>query len=500
MKIFHTRQSEKGQALILIAFGIVALIGFTALAVDGGRVFADRRHAQNTADTSALTAAIEYVQQIQKDPNISQSAARNAAKNKALQRAESNAYTIEQVEVVFCDEAAANGDPCTGLPNGADPKEYIRVRIVSVVPMTFARVLGRNTVTNKLEAISRVQGQPANNPFTSGAGMYSVKGGNYNDCFKVLGSANLTFHDTGIYVNCSGNSALSLNGSANIYMDKNAQVVGCANNPNYPISGTGTIQCGVPAQTIDKSSFENVPTTLPTPTCSQAGTHDTTNNIMYPGAFSSKTLNRNTVFMPGTYCFSGSLTLIAGANISGNNGTVKLVLARDLDLKGSANQFSDLEIYTQNANFSISAQGALTANRMRFFGNGNSSFIVNAQGALTSNNIYIYSEAGQIDIKAGATVNITAPPQGDTFGGLLMYMPWDNPNDFQLNGGSNSIWRGTILMPKANVTYNGSAGFKLYGQVIAYTFKINGNTGGDIYYDSNYVYSPPSNPKINIQK
>jgi uncharacterized membrane protein len=53
-----SKHSEKGQALILIAFGIVTLIGFTALAVDGGRVFSDRRNAQNAADTSALAAAL----------------------------------------------------------------------------------------------------------------------------------------------------------------------------------------------------------------------------------------------------------------------------------------------------------------------------------------------------------------------------------------------------------------------------------------------------------
>ncbi len=51
-------KSEKGQALILIVFGMVALIGFTALAVDGGRVFSDRRNAQNAADTAALAAAL----------------------------------------------------------------------------------------------------------------------------------------------------------------------------------------------------------------------------------------------------------------------------------------------------------------------------------------------------------------------------------------------------------------------------------------------------------
>ncbi|MEW6286514.1 MAG: pilus assembly protein TadG-related protein [Chloroflexota bacterium] len=485
--------SQKGQALILIVFGIVALIGFTALAVDGGRVFSDRRNAQNAADTSALAAAWKYIDS-RND--------RTAAITEGTQRAGSNGYQTDAdstVEVVFCDTVKGTANECK-LPNGVNPAEFVRVRITSIVPMTFGRVLGRDKVTNVVEALARINGTLEAGPFTAGAGMYATKRGNYNDCFKVLGSAGLGLHDTGIFVNCSGSNALSFGGSANIYMDANAQVVGCSDDKDkFTIGGTGKIDCGATEQYVDENTFANVPTTLPRPTCSTPGSHDSTNNVMYPGAFTSKTLKKDTVFMPGIYCFSGPLSLIAGANISAT-GPVKLVLSDSLEIKGNNNQFTDLEIYAYNSDFSVAAQGVLNANRMRFFGEKNSSFSVQAQGVLNSADIYIYSETGQIDIQAGAAVDITAPPQGDTFGGLLMYMPWNNPNDFMLNGGTGSIWRGTVLMPGAEVTYNGSSGFKLYGQVIAETFKINGNTGGDIYYDSDYVYSPPPAPSVEIQK
>ncbi len=55
------RLQERGQALILIALAAVGLFGFSALAIDGSRVFSDRRHAQNTADTAALAAALARV-------------------------------------------------------------------------------------------------------------------------------------------------------------------------------------------------------------------------------------------------------------------------------------------------------------------------------------------------------------------------------------------------------------------------------------------------------
>ena len=46
--------SEKGQSVVLLAAAFIAMLGFAALAIDGGMVYADRRFAQNAADTAAL--------------------------------------------------------------------------------------------------------------------------------------------------------------------------------------------------------------------------------------------------------------------------------------------------------------------------------------------------------------------------------------------------------------------------------------------------------------
>jgi len=43
----NSKLTEKGQALIIIAIAAVALFGFTALSVDGSRVFSEKRQAQN---------------------------------------------------------------------------------------------------------------------------------------------------------------------------------------------------------------------------------------------------------------------------------------------------------------------------------------------------------------------------------------------------------------------------------------------------------------------
>ena len=57
----YPKNSERGQALIVIAIVLVVLAGIIGLAIDGGNVFLDRRKAQNAADAAALAAALARV-------------------------------------------------------------------------------------------------------------------------------------------------------------------------------------------------------------------------------------------------------------------------------------------------------------------------------------------------------------------------------------------------------------------------------------------------------
>ncbi|MGE5643765.1 MAG: Tad domain-containing protein, partial [Byssovorax cruenta] len=146
---------EKGQALILIAFGAIVLVGFTGLAIDGSRVFSDRRHAQNAADTAALAAALS---KIRADPPATGDAIAEAA---GLARAASNGYdnTNSIVEVHNCAESNLN-PPCEGLPTGADLAEkekYLQVVIRLTTYTTFARVLGRTEIPSVVSAIARAE-------------------------------------------------------------------------------------------------------------------------------------------------------------------------------------------------------------------------------------------------------------------------------------------------------------------------------------------------------
>ncbi len=59
------RSREKGQILVVLVLALVGLLAFTALAIDVGMAFSDRRYDQNVADAAALSAA-ELVTQAMK--------------------------------------------------------------------------------------------------------------------------------------------------------------------------------------------------------------------------------------------------------------------------------------------------------------------------------------------------------------------------------------------------------------------------------------------------
>src|SRR5207248_3899073 len=54
------RRGERGQAIVFVALMIVVLIGFIGLAVDGGRLYWERRILQNSVDAAALAASDNY--------------------------------------------------------------------------------------------------------------------------------------------------------------------------------------------------------------------------------------------------------------------------------------------------------------------------------------------------------------------------------------------------------------------------------------------------------
>lgn len=141
-----TKPQERGQALIIIVFAMLGLFGITALAVDGGMAYSDRRAAQNAADSAALTGALELVRE-KANWNTLASAV-----------AQTNGYINDGVNGV-----AVSNPPSTGCDGKVwkpsthqvdqNPAHYVQVVIHTRVRAYFAPVIGIRETRNCVEAV-----------------------------------------------------------------------------------------------------------------------------------------------------------------------------------------------------------------------------------------------------------------------------------------------------------------------------------------------------------
>jgi Flp pilus assembly protein TadG len=56
------QRNESGQVILVLAIGMVALLAFAALAIDGGNIYTNRRVAQNTADAASFAGSQKLAQ------------------------------------------------------------------------------------------------------------------------------------------------------------------------------------------------------------------------------------------------------------------------------------------------------------------------------------------------------------------------------------------------------------------------------------------------------
>lgn len=295
-----TFHNERGQALVLIALAAIGLFGFAALAIDGSVIFSDRRHAQNAADTSALDAALART----RDQDwVAQ----------GLDRAESNGYddngTSNDVTVQLCSAAGAT---CTGLPAGADPDEYVQVTIRSDVNLFFARVIGRQTATNWVQAVARAVPSEYVESFEGNA----VVGLAPETCKAVMynGSADTTITGGGIFVMSSCPDAAFFNHSnaSQLTAPSICAVGGLDYNPsamNVPSISGG---CVPPRPMVE-----------PNPVCTKDAVK--TGNVLSEGNWTGDfPPNDVDTLEPGTYCVNGDFRMNGGASLTGIGVLIRL--------------------------------------------------------------------------------------------------------------------------------------------------------------------------------
>ena len=156
---FHN--SEKGQAIVYLAVGLVVFLGFVALAVDGGMALADRRNSQNGADAASLAGGGAAAYRFEQNPVCyadysCDHTAEHLAEDAAIERAGFNDLTISKTD--FSDHNDVNAE-CGSIqyPGYLDKFIDVTVEISSTTRSNFAQVLFPDALHNEVEAVTRVR-------------------------------------------------------------------------------------------------------------------------------------------------------------------------------------------------------------------------------------------------------------------------------------------------------------------------------------------------------
>jgi hypothetical protein len=455
---------ERGQALVVIALAIIGLVAITALTIDGGNAYSDRRHAQNAADTAALAAA--------------QSKVRNPGsigtwKESGRQRAEDNQYADSDyttgsssdkvnVEVYSCTEAASS---CPA-PYAGD-NEYIQVIITSIVDTYFAPIVGISTITNKVDAVARAS-EPVVEEWFDGNALVSLKPNcpsappDNKDPFKLGGNANAKVKITGVWVNSNCDDAFIQSGnSSNLNTDTGVCVVG-GSEPTTGVIPPPTENCGT-------QKPENYYQGLnPDPVCQTKGTFTkvgTKEFVASPGYFDNKDFPNVSPagtlrLQKGIYCIRDGFALNSNWFIT-----------TDLD-----NEFDPNDPNEQDpANWHDANEGVM--------------FVV---------------EKGPVTINGGSKMAVHAITSLDdnfepNWIGYLFYVK--DGSQVTLSGSSGSNYVGTIYAPYSHCIVQGSGGVLSFDtQIICYTQELTGDGNINIQYNEANNGKTITSPGIQLTK
>ncbi|WP_192738598.1 pilus assembly protein TadG-related protein [Bradyrhizobium sp. OAE829] len=171
------RADERGNIAIMGAGLMVLVIGCTALAVDLGTIFADRRRTQSTADLAAMVAASNL-------SNAVNAATATVVKNNypasSMVKLELGTYTANSA----VSPQTRFATPGTGTANAA------RVTLNTQTPLYFARVFtGTNQFTIKTSATAS---STATASFAIGSRLLSVNNGLINAMLGATLGTNLS--------------------------------------------------------------------------------------------------------------------------------------------------------------------------------------------------------------------------------------------------------------------------------------------------------------------
>lgn len=409
-------KSEGGQAIVLLAISLMAMLFVVGLAVDGGQLFVAKRTMQEASDAAAFAGAVVLYQGGTPAQAIAAATA-DAAKN---------GFTNGANIVVTVS-------PATGPTSGAyqnNPK-YVEVTIVEQVKTTLVPA---EAAFNPVRARGVAGADPAVSPFA----VVLLK--SVGPCLTTQGSGSLFVpnpdSNTGgtIQANCSGQS-MNFQGTGTINDNLGVRTVGTVSNPAKVLPAAGLIQNGTkqpdPFAGFPKPSTGGLPTfgpgfTVPASACNPA-----------------------TPLTPGIY--AGGITNTQNCNVYLGNGP--------FILKGGG--------FQQNANSGnvVTVGGSQALGALIF--NTHSNY----PGAIGG------GSCGDINAQQGGGFDTWAMATGQ-YAGMAFYQDAACTNTIAIQSQGSYFFHGTFYAPTATLALTSQSAMTLESQLVVSSIDFQSN--GDL--------------------
>jgi hypothetical protein len=444
-------QPRRGGVTPLVALVMVFLLPIIlALAVDGGLLLTERRHAQATADAAAMAAACVLYDNYPVDQGQGSIGDPVAA---ALGVASANGYTNDGTTSAVTVNIPPASGPYAGLAG------YVEVLVTYYQPRTFASFLGYGTMPVQARAVARGAWTKPN---------FGILVLNYpgQGTLDTQGSDGSTGLGTKVIINSSSSTTVLDTGSGTMTATE-FDIGG-----GYAITGNGQLQTNPTPNNI----ITNVHPTpdplayLPSPTQPDAANVTTSGNIVQPTSTNApytlpngttNTYNRIFNLSPGSYggagqpqlptFATGDLVIFQQAS-AGSNGIYYLT-------EGGFNAAGADLILDQNSSGGI-----------MFYNAGDET-----------------ADAINLAADPNGYINLSAPSNG-IYKGLLMFQARNAPQDVQITGDGSFTLLGTIYAPNSRLKVVGNGAYSAIGsQYIVQDLAISGNGYVRVRYHSGVV-------------
>jgi hypothetical protein len=291
--------SESGQSLALMLVMLVALMGMVGLSVDGGRLYAERRQAQNAADNAALAGAWAIC------------AGATDAEPAALAAAATHQFNNDGVT----NTVTVQYPPASGAYAGNG--EYVQVSISTGFSASFVQLVYEDDLQLGAAATARCRGKYdfavlALDESTEVRGLQITGNG---DLIVTGGGVMANSHHPTQALYESGNGVLTAEP-----INVSGGVTGDGFSPAAPITGAAPVP--------DPLAADLNPPPKPPGTCTTIDVNGNSNYTLDPGLYCeiSASSNTNIFLNPGVYYIEGpgGLSVTGNANIDGDGVVIYL--------------------------------------------------------------------------------------------------------------------------------------------------------------------------------